>query len=73
MRDIKKKVCFCGLGSIGKGILKICRLLPGSKEFFETHALRKTDKVLEERKEKDIYLGKYLMRTSLIIITILYL
>ncbi|NMB96954.1 MAG: Gfo/Idh/MocA family oxidoreductase [Clostridiaceae bacterium] len=49
MRDIKKKVCFCGLGSIGKRHFKNLQTIAWEQGiFFETHALRKTDKVLEE-------------------------
>jgi len=47
--NLIKKVCFCGLGSIGKRHLKNLQIIAREQGiFFETHALRKTDRVLED-------------------------
>ncbi len=44
------KVCFCGLGSIGIRHLKNLNLIAHEQNInFEIHALRKTDKVLENK------------------------
>lgn len=49
------KVLFCGLGSIGKRHLKNLIAAAGDSEIqIEIHALRKTDKILEEELRTDI-------------------